>query len=69
MVIQRCRRLLTREALRSLVADLPRHMNVQVLTGRRSSVVLQALNASDPDGGAPGHGGSVGLFPLVWDAR
>jgi hypothetical protein len=38
----------------------------EVLAGGRVLVQLQALNASDPQGHEPGHGGPPGLYPLVW---
>ena len=41
----------------------------QVLSGNRSRTRLQALNASDPEGWAPGHGGSRGLYNYFWKLR
>ncbi len=38
----------------------------EVLAGSRALVQVQALNASDPQGHQPGHGGPPGLYPLVW---
>ncbi len=39
---------------------------LQVLGGERQNVTLQALNSSDPQGAEPGHGGPLGLLPLMW---
>jgi hypothetical protein len=40
-----------------------------MLRGERASTTLMVLNASDPDGWAPGHGGSPGLYNLLWRLR
>ncbi len=32
-------------------------------------VPIMRLNSSDPDGGEPGHGGPLDLWPLLWQAR
>jgi hypothetical protein len=40
-----------------------------MLRGERDYARLMALNASDPDGDAPGAGGPLGLYSLVWRLR
>eukprot|EP00775_Hariotina_reticulata_P007362 gene7362-7573_t len=39
---------------------------LEVLRGERDSAQLMALNSSDPEGWAPGHAGSPGLYWLFW---
>ena len=52
-------------ALTCLNTPSPLHL-LQVLQGVREEVALTCLNTSDPEGDAPGHPGSPGLYPLVW---
>jgi len=52
------------------LSSLTRTQLAQLLRGERSGAVqVTALNASDPEAGRPGQGGSPGLFPLFWRAR
>lgn len=41
---------------------------MQVLSGQLPSATLMALNASDPQGADPDHGGPLGIVPLMWRA-